>query len=436
MHRFSTPFLLATASPALLCATFTGESTLAGDWTFQAIETPSTFVFNPGGDSGFDESFVEATFLANGTISVEMEGETEVLPFNEIAPGVFVIETDIEFFANDVGDFWVSSAFFGDPMGPRGDYEFGAAVRAPASLALADLVGTWVGVTFETSADDQFDPSGNLDGLDSFGAQEVSLTINANGTFLLEREFNIPGTITVPDNRSFVSQFTIPGEGPASITTYVNAAKDVAVSYFSPEDSFQELSVYVKPANNLTISDLVGTWRFVIQSVPTTLLAPDEQSFINIDEFDRTIGSITFRADGTAVGSDGDGPFLASYTVDPAGFISITTDDDPEPVLLGVNASKNVAIGGEEDSVEASIIIATKSNLLTQPEETFLNERSNLFFEISGGDLDVIFNNAAGRFLERSLTGRADDWQTIFEDDNDYTEPATPDRLFIRVQEY
>jgi hypothetical protein len=174
-------------------------------------------------------------------------------------------------------------------------------LKAPGTLAKADLAGTWKLVTIGTPRSLQFlwitnttDPTHpvrgitEVEGRNEFDSGTGTMTVAADGSFSLVFGVQVmAGNATPGVNGSLVVSILMPPEPTMNLTFYVNQSKDVMAAVHA-EPNYQEMIVAVKMPASQAVDSLQGLWRNESLATPAQLtLNTIEGMLVGIPEANR-----------------------------------------------------------------------------------------------------------------------------------------------------
>lgn len=271
------------------------QANFAGNWNFAQFGTPARLTLITANTPVFGTNYFsvrdvpeKTNFMArmvpmtidgsgnfsgpgNGVVTVAGPGLVQAVPAGE-SPVMFSVNAaqDLAFAAN---------------LPPGGSQqELMLMLKAPASLAAADLTGVWKMVTMGTAQALQLrwmtnylDPQHPVDGVvelegrSSFATGNGTLTVAADGSFsLVFGPDTMNGTAT-PGANGLV-QVTIPmPPNPAMVLSFhVNAGKNVMAAVHT-EPNYQEIIVAVKLPAAQTDGESQGLWHSGGLEIPGSL---------------------------------------------------------------------------------------------------------------------------------------------------------------------
>jgi hypothetical protein len=382
--------LVAAAACWLGTAACPGQSAanFAGNWNFAQFGTPARLTLITANTPVFGDNYLtlrdvpeKTNFLARmapmtidgsgnfsgpgtGVITVAGPGLVQAVPTGE-PPVMFNVNAaqDLAFAAN---------------LPPGGSQqELMLMLKAPASLAAADLTGVWKMVTLGTPRALQLrwttnyldplhpvDGVGDLEGRFSFATGNGTLTVAADGSFsLVFGPDTMNGTATPGANGLVQVTIPMPPNPPMTLFFYVNQGKNVMAAVHT-EPNYQEIIVAVKLPAAQTDGESQGLWRSGGIEVPGSLslitnglgfvmdLAGRNNFAVHGEKIhightgvftapsDRTVGRVSIVSPGTV---------QVTGTNDAGGSFSIT---------LWCNAGKDFLIGTRTDSSHEFTLVA------------------------------------------------------------------------------
>lgn len=394
---------------------------LAGDWNLAALESPARLretyyntvtmtgrtTEDSSGSAMVDEILANAFYpdpslaetktfaiAGDGTVSGGESGTILSLSSNRL---VFDDGSEITtLYTNTTGSVLLTGSADVDQQ------DLTLCTKRPASLTTAELTGDW-GVVFLNTPDDleKTFASGQLADVyfvDEAEAGAASVSINGGaGTFSGDFSGTIsatgPGDVTLDD-----------GEGPLPLK--INEAKDVMFSAVQQPDEASYVAMVRKPAA-LATSDLAGTWRVVVMTLPNSLT----ESFYNtvttgsrqadssgvagtnevlvdlfhIGNFDLGLYELLVTSGGAVSGS-----LTGTFTANGDKSVSLNIGGDI--TNLFINADKTVMISGGVDSDENSLIVAVKTSAGTAAS---FADRADLGIFRSGSTILLNWNGAS-----------------------------------------
>jgi hypothetical protein len=415
----------------------------AGTWRVLNFSMPRRFTLQRDGQgvvtsineaNGFENSTGSLNVLSNGTFSGSVpDAITGAVALG--GQGELIVNVDdngegpqsLTFHLNSTADV-LATCQLGD------DYtDLILALRAPASLAPADLAGQWNVLGFKTphhlvlnrNASNQVI---NINGLNSFGTFGGALTVNPDASI----NGNIGGdfTGTVESAGNGIVTVNINGEdGPESHTLFINAAKDVMAlieSRFGANDNQQEIMIFQRaPATN-AVRDLEGHWRIVTFDAPIVTQVTDLQGRVT-----GLGGSTSFGAYRQSLVTGHDGFFVARVpdpitgTIAPAGpgYISVNTpdsgEDPPESFDLQLNASKTVLSSARSIGDGYELLFLTRSAPMAGSQRDY-----GLITRSDTGGLRMYWAGSTNSALQ--VTTNMTSWQTVPGTAGGHSYTATP----------
>jgi hypothetical protein len=321
-----------------------------GTWNLVQFQTPARVYFdsntNLQGGGGFGVTTGTMTFFTNGTLSGSL-GDVFTGSFVDNSNGTLTATiisggntNDYTFFANAAKDTISEVDTLLDSDDNHQEMVLGQ--RMPASLAPADVAGSWNLSQFRSPAQLYFDAGNNFQGGDTFSVTNGTLTLNANGTFSAKLENSVSGTFTVSSNAVVTLN---PSSGNEQINLFVNFSKDNMVEVqhlFDNNDNNQEIVVAHRVPASANLAALVGDWNLVQISTPAQITADTSGNIQNGSNFGVTTGTLTINANGSISGTLGDA-FTGTVTVASGGAIhaSITSGGQTTPFTFYLNAGKD-----------------------------------------------------------------------------------------------
>lgn len=343
---------------------------LAGTWRVLTLATPAQLTlqtngsgqvtdyneknnFNYGsGTITFDASgtITAGTFSDNGGSAFSVTGSASVTGQGQISAVLTTPEgTETQSFFINTG----ADKMTGITRGSS-DQQVLLLLKQPASCSTADLVGTWVGYSFDIPSDVALVPGGGqpstgLTGGDGFGASVGSMTIDGSGN--ISGTFDNAFTGTVNDASPSAISTTIDAGGTFPLTLYINASKDIlAATIISPDgNNNKELLMFVRQPASLSLSDLQGHWKIVDFQTPQSLNASMNNGFV-VD----ITGKNDFDAKAQKLTSGSDGFFTADINKTVAG--DMTPGSNGQVTLsftntLGEEVSATLQVSATKDSM-------------------------------------------------------------------------------------
>ncbi len=359
----SVVLLSALASPDEGLAA--GLSDFVGTWNIANLSVPSRLTLdrNTNGvvvalreGNNFENSTGIVVVAPDGTVS----GNTPK-PFRATAsPGaqgeVILRPSDgsgrssIIYQANASADLMVASGSFGD-----GYQDLTLCLRAPASLALADVVGSWniVGIQTPTRLlllTNQSGQGTGIDGLAAFASYTGTLNVQADGKLIGVSQRPFTGNVLGSGVGTVAVTIAGGGGGSRAHTLFVNAAKDMMVllkGSSNPADISQELMLFLKTPAGVAPSDPASFWRIATFDTPRLTELRTPQGLLvglsGTEGFGTARQAFTCGHDGffTAVGGT-----TVSGTLTPGsgGVVTanIQTPDGPSSRGLRINSGQDI----------------------------------------------------------------------------------------------
>ena len=207
---------------------------LAGYWNVIQYQTPVQITGDLNGVQGgnnFGVTNGNLTLTANGTFSGKLMGSVSGT-FNASSNGVINVVPNssgaqpLTFYLNYTKDTMTTVSSQLDAN--NNQQQLNVCLKAPAAIALADLVGAWNMVQFTTPLEYVPGSATFPDGGSNFGVTNGTMTVSANGTVsgVLQDAFN--GTIS-PGSKGVVVLKINVGGSVQQKTFYINAAKDAMI---------------------------------------------------------------------------------------------------------------------------------------------------------------------------------------------------------------
>jgi len=427
--------LTAFSSPAL------DISDTAGTWRVLNFSMPRQFTVQRDGQGAvtgineaenFENSTGSLNVLSNGTFtgsvpnpitgSVALGGQGElIVNVNDNGEGPH----SLTFHVKNMADV-LATCESGD-----GYIDLILALRAPASLAPADLAGQWNVLGFKTPHHLVLDRNAsnqviNINGLNSFGSFGGTLTVNPDATISGNIGDAFTGTVeTAVDGMVTVS---ITGsDGSESHTLFINAAKDLMAlveSRFGANDNQQEIMIFQRaPASN-AVRDLEGHWRIVTFDAPIVTQVTDLQGRVT-----GLGGSTQFAAHRQSLVAGHDGFFIAqvgetatgSLIPSGAGHITVNVDsgENPESFDFQLNASKTALSSSRSIGDGYELLFLTRSAPMTGSQRNY-----GLFTRSDANGLTMYWAGSTNSVLQVSTNMNS--WQTVPGTTGGHSYTATP----------
>lgn len=330
---------------------------LSGTWHLDVLDFPMSVHFNYFPPDAFlvgGQSFgIERLAPELSATTVSLPGEPDFATYTAEGDGLLLgvePEGSFQFQFNSGRDVMVEV-----PL-DRSEGYFAVGVREPATLALAELAGTWQVNQIEMPRQMTWSNQGQqLSGGGLFFAHREELTISGDGTVA-----GI-GTISIQD-KSIQLDF---GEAPDLL--HINAAKDVLiqVKHDLVDDGQQEvqlMTVVTKKPTSLVPADLVGSWRLSEIELPPAISVYQTDfgsgpvpALNNGTRFRAETFLVIVKENGTVVTERGE---RLDWTIID-GNVRVTAPDDE--VNFSVNASKNLLVNAGQDDAGVWLTLLTRT---------------------------------------------------------------------------
>ena len=395
--KMSNPFVPGILCAGLMFSAFPAlalnVSDTAGTWRVLNFSTPNQFTVQRDGN-GIVTGISEAEHFesSTGSLTVATDGTFSGLVPNPItgsvalgAQGHLVVNAESEdgaqsltFHINRAGDFMTTCK-----TSPDGFNDLIVAVRAPATLAPADLAGQWNAVGFQSPHHLVLERNSsnqviNIRGLSSFGTFGGVLGINSDGTLSGDIGGAFTGTVSTAPN-GVVNVAISDDEGPENHTLFVNSTKDVMVlleSRFDAYDNYQEIMIFQKaPTNNVT-SELEGHWRIVVYNVPRVTQVTDGQGRVTglsgPNRFETLRQHLVMGYDGFFIAQVG-GTATGTMTAGASGMVTVNveSEDGPESFNLQLNGRQDLLSTARAISDGYDLMLFTQSAPMPGPVRDF-----------------------------------------------------------------
>ena len=393
---------------------------VAGVWNNVGLSTPSRLEYQFDGQgrltwiAGFEyfDTWTDTLVVdADGHFSGPISGT-----FDLAGPGLIratVPGESVEFAINSRADFMVSAKASAD--GDQQDLEL--LLKAPSSLAVGDLTGSWRGFSLSIlSGVEQIISQTVVVGLEPRGVFEArmgSLTVAADGSISGNMGGPFTGTASVGANGAVMVHIDAESPDPAmELGLVVNAGKDILAAQMAGGDDERELILFVKSPATTTSPELKGLWRASDIRVPNelTLLTNSSGAGFAVREA-RDFG---YSREVVNVGHDGDvlapaDSMVGQATLGAGGLLRIAgTNAHGESFVkdLWANAGKDVLLSIEnQEQQELTVVVKAASGgaadaVTAQP-----------FWWRDEGCFDLFWASDTNRVLQwsRNLV----DWETV-----------------------
>lgn len=271
-------FLLG--DPATLDLRAQDLAELAGHWNHVSMSTPSSLVLQrdpqgrlrsiEGGDL-FETAQMALNVDTEGRFTGPYSGHLEVA-----GPGLIRVhiptQPDLLLSVNQRGDVMAGAKVSSD--GRQHDLEL--VLKAPGTLAISELAGTWRGVNLITpSLIEPILDQGLVVGLGMEGrflARLGSVSVASDGSISGTMGGPFSGHLIVGTAGRITMHIDEPPPDPGfDLSMVINAGKDVLVAQTRDAQGEQELVVFVRVPTALALAELTGLWRGSSLGVPHTL---------------------------------------------------------------------------------------------------------------------------------------------------------------------
>jgi hypothetical protein len=273
-------FLLVLGNAALAQ---TGAE-LAGLWNNITFSTPDQLtlfkdtngvVYDIFEKDTFDLHTAQIIVYSDGTLGGDVSGSYTIGDAGRIE--VTVPGETIHFGVNAACDFMFALKTSAKSPTSGLSQDLMLLLKAPSSLTTDELAGTWKMAMLGTPGALVLHLNSNnavvgVDGCDAFDSRTGTLTVAADGSFVLSDGMTGTGTVQVLSNGMVQANVTQPPpEPPMTLTFFVNGNKDVMATDFRMGTNSQEVEIAVRLPDTAEISDFKGLWRQGDYQTPSLL---------------------------------------------------------------------------------------------------------------------------------------------------------------------
>jgi hypothetical protein len=257
---------------------------LAGTWNNITFSTPARLTLFKGTNGvvydifereEFDARTAQIIVQSDGTLGGDVSGSYTIEnPGKVVAtvPG----ET-IHFSVNAACDFMFAMKTWARSLTSGLSDDLVLLFKAPASLTMNDLAGTWKIASLGTPGALVLTTNSNnatvgVQGHDGFDLRKGTLTVAADGSFVISGDMSATGTVEVLGN-GMVQVDVVPPDPdpPMTLTFFVNDGKNVMAACSRMGTNFLELDIAVKQPDTADIGDFKGLWRQGAYQTPSLL---------------------------------------------------------------------------------------------------------------------------------------------------------------------
>jgi hypothetical protein len=224
------------------------------------------------------------------------------------------------------------------------EQEMVVAYRIPTSVTMADLVGSWKLIQFQTPAQMSDDVNNGLQGGGNFQVSTGNLTLKSNGTVSGNLGNAFTGTFTI-DGNGVITLHTTGSGNLETHTFYLNFNKDTMTlvdSMIDTNDNQQEMVVAHREPASAKIADLAGSWNLVQFQTPAQMSDDVNNGLQGGGNFQVSTGILTLNANGTLNGNLGNA-FSGTFTVGSSGVVTLHTSGsgNSETHIFYLNSTKD-----------------------------------------------------------------------------------------------